>query len=290
MIRKIKNKIYKKIGKNYIKIDYIKRKDRLHINCPPCFQDRTIKTLEMFLMAFEYAKKDINRDLHIAICCEDYPDGIYKTKRTILSYTKQISDDKTVLIPDFCFINWKETGMKDYNETIQEIKEKSNNKWEYETLFWRGNAKTHYTREILCDLSQKDNRIEATSTKWDSKTNTVVKDFHVSLPDHTKYKYLIDVQGNGYSGRIKMLMFSGRPLFIADRKWIEYWSTDVKPFVHYIPVKEDLSDLIDRLNWAELNPQKCVEIAENAKSYASNNLTREAAIESLKNIIIALAN
>lgn len=289
LIRKLKNLIGIRLGRNLIKIDYDKKRDRLKVNCPPCFQDRTIKTVELFMMAFEYAKNKLNGDLHLAICCEDYPSNKYHTKRKILSYTALNENKNIILIPDFIFMNWKECGIPDYSEITEQLCSLSAKDCEYNTLFWIGNAKTHYTRETLLELSEKDNRIEAYATGWDSKNSKVLNTKYVSIPDHTKYKYLIDIQGNGYSGRIKMLMFTGRPLFIADRKWIEFWTNDVKPFVHYIPVKEDLSDLIEMLDWAEKNEEKCKEIAKNAQVFAKENLTREAAVKYITNTLIELS-
>lgn len=76
----------------------------------------------------------------------------------------------------------------------------------------------------------------------------------VSLEDHTKYKYLIDASGQGYSARIKYLLFSRRPLFIIDREYWDWIGIDLIPWVHFIPVKADLSDLLDQINWADNHP------------------------------------
>jgi len=90
-----------------------------------------------------------------------------------------------------------------------------------------------------------------------------------------KYKYLLDIGGNGYSGRLKFLLFSNRPVFIVERNYIEYWHNQLIPYVHYIPVREDLSDLLIQIIWAEANPIKCKEITTAAFNFAQNNLTTE---------------
>ena len=112
----------------------------------------------------------------------------------------------------------------------------------------------------------------------------------VSLPEHCRYKYLIDIQGAGYSGRAKILLFSGRPLFLVDRRWHEYFYKDIKPFVHYIPVQEDLSDLIEKLDLADHHQKEAFRIAEEAQNYAINNLTREKAVEYLANVLVEYSN
>jgi hypothetical protein len=101
-----------------------------------------------------------------------------------------------------------------------------------------------------------------------------------SMQDLTReYRYLIDVGGNGYSGRLKYLMHSGRPLIVVDRHYVEYFHYDIVPFVHYIPVKTDLSDLLEQEEWMRNNESKCEEIAQNALEFARNNFTKEKILE-----------
>lgn len=69
-----------------------------------------------------------------------------------------------------------------------------------------------------------------------------------------------------------------------------FYNDDLKPFVHYIPVKADLSDLQEKYDWAEANPEKAKEIAANALEYAKTHLTREAAIQHYSKIILDWAN
>lgn len=284
-------KIGKYFGKNQIRINYHAGKQRLDITCPKSFEDRSIKSLEMFLMAFEYAKPSVNKSFTFFINCEDYPKYV-RHNQIVFSYTKDDASNSNnlYLIPDFCFLNWKESGMLDYDAMCNSLLTASEKPPKYDTLFWIGNTKTHPTRKTLCSLSETDSRIEAYGMDWKYKDGRAIPSRFVSLKDHTQYKYLIDVQGVGYSGRVKVLMFSGRPLFIANRKWKEYWYKDLLPFEHYIPVKEDLSDLTEMLDWAEQHPEECMHIAKNAQEYAKKNLTKQAALEYYTKLIIHCAN
>ena len=42
-----------------------------------------------------------------------------------------------------------------------------------------------------------------------------------------------------------------------------------------MPVKEDLSDIFDALEWAKENPEQCKKIVENAYEYATKRFSRE---------------
>jgi hypothetical protein len=71
---------------------------------------------------------------------------------------------------------------------------------------------------------------------------------YISTPELVeKYSILIDIEGNGYSGRLK----------------------------HYIPVKRDLTDLIEKTKWCLNNYDKALQIAENAYRFSKLHLTRD---------------
>jgi len=56
------------------------------------------------------------------------------------------------------------------------------------------------------------------------------------------YKYIFDVDGNGWSGRFHRLM-SSKSAVLKSTAFTEWWGDRVQPWVHYIPVKLDYSDL-----------------------------------------------
>jgi len=119
---------------------------------------------------------------------------------------------------------------------------------------------------------QKSNNVQLRSTKY------------ISLTDLIKtYSILIDIEGNGYSGRLKYLLWSHRPVIIVDRPHKEYFFEFLEEWKHYIPVKRDLSDLIEKTQWCLTNYFKAQEIAyEFSKKY----LTRNACYEQWNKIII----
>jgi len=97
--------------------------------------------------------------------------------------------------------------------------------------------------------------------------------------------FLIDIEGNGYSGRLKYLLWSHRPLLIVERNQHEYFFDYLEQWVHYIPVNNDLSDLITKINWCFQNYEKALIIAENAYNFSKKYLTREACYFQWNNII-----
>ncbi|KIK57378.1 glycosyltransferase family 90 protein [Collybiopsis luxurians FD-317 M1] len=67
-----------------------------------------------------------------------------------------------------------------------------------------------------------------------------------NMKEAGNYKYVLDVDGNGWSGRFKRLITSNSLIFKSSI-YPEWFADRIAPWVHYIPVQVDLSDLYDSL-------------------------------------------
>ncbi|KAJ3975638.1 glycosyl transferase family 90-domain-containing protein [Lentinula raphanica] len=74
-----------------------------------------------------------------------------------------------------------------------------------------------------------------------------------SIADAGNYKYVLDIDGNGWSGRFKRLMTSNSLVF-KSTIYPEWFIDRVEPWVHYIPIQVDLSDLYDSLMFFRGDP------------------------------------
>ncbi|XP_064412837.1 protein O-glucosyltransferase 1 isoform X3 [Latimeria chalumnae] len=114
--------------------------------------------------------------------------------------------------------------------------------------FFRG-SRTSAERDPLILLSREDpNLVDAEYTKnqaWKSEKDTLGKPpaKEISLTDHCKYKYLFNFRGVAASFRFKHLFLCGSLVFHIGDEWLEFFYQQLKPWVHYIPVKQDLSDV-----------------------------------------------
>ncbi|QRV74770.1 glycosyltransferase family 90 protein [Ceratobasidium sp. AG-Ba] len=59
-----------------------------------------------------------------------------------------------------------------------------------------------------------------------------------------RYKYIMDIDGNGWSARFKRLMTTNS-MILKTTIFPEWYMDRVMPWVHYVPVKVDLTDLYD---------------------------------------------
>ncbi|KAK6974383.1 CAP10 domain-containing protein [Favolaschia claudopus] len=87
-----------------------------------------------------------------------------------------------------------------------------------------------------------------------------------------QYKYLLDVDGNTFSGRYLGLLRSGSLVFKATA-FEEYFDDWLRPYEHYIPVKIDMSDLVEKVEWAIANDAEARQIQENGMQFAQRVIT-----------------
>ncbi|KAJ7509027.1 glycosyl transferase family 90-domain-containing protein [Mycena galericulata] len=87
-----------------------------------------------------------------------------------------------------------------------------------------------------------------------------------------KYKYLLDLDGNSFSGRYFSLLRSGSLVF-KSTTMSEFFDDWLIPYVHYIPVLPDLSDLETKIEWAIENDEEARQIQANGLEYAKRVLT-----------------
>lgn len=209
---------------------------------------------------------------------DDHGDGEY----TICSdrYT-----DRT--IPCYIFDHWREAKIDDYTDMCERIKERAQEPYKFDKLFWAGQI-SHPTRRTFVEKFSSHPKIDIVYHRDHWGHSSALPPKYLSLPEHCDYKYMLDLQGNGYSGRTKLLFHTKRVLFYQARRLHEYWFWDLKPFVHYVPVSEDLSDMEEKFNWAEEHPEECERIADNAYQFALSSLKRSDAIDRLKRILIKL--
>ncbi|KAJ7593007.1 glycosyl transferase family 90-domain-containing protein [Mycena floridula] len=89
--------------------------------------------------------------------------------------------------------------------------------------------------------------------------------------DVYKYKYVLDIDGNTFSGRYFGLLRSGTLVF-KSTIFLEFFGDWLKPFEHYIPVLPDLSDLVEKVKWARANEAEARRIQETGRLFAEKVL------------------
>lgn len=107
---------------------------------------------------------------------------------------------------------------------------------------------------------------------------------------HVHYKYLMYIDGLSFSDRLYWLMLTNSLIFRSDsqlRVWID---SGLQPWEHYVPVAENLTDLVDRLDWARANDKESAAIATAGTNFARRDLSLEGSIYYFYRLLLRLAD
>ena len=171
--------------------------------------------------------------------------------------------------PDFVYDHWRQTGLTDYEDTRLELSAMTSPP-ATDMLGWRG-APTHPARATLVGFDDKK-EFDCELIHWDrSDPNKLKANNFVSFHDQiARWRYLIDIEGTGYSGRFKLLLSAPRLVFLQERPHKEDFFQHLAPWTHYVPVKRDLSDLRAHLATVKADPRLEKSIIANARSSPAN--------------------
>jgi len=104
----------------------------------------------------------------------------------------------------------------------------------------------------------------------------------LSFIDLKKYKYLIDLPGHTYSTKMYSFLHSKRVIFKLkniNKEHEFYWEKYLEPNIHYVEIEEDFSDLIEKYNYLENNPDVCSQLIDNCQRLINNKLSQENLVD-----------
>lgn len=113
----------------------------------------------------------------------------------------------------------------------------------------------------------------------------------MSLEEMCRYKYIISVEGNDKDSGLNWKLRS-KSVVLMPKPTITSWLMEetLIPNIHYIEIKNDFSDLIDKIQWCNDNQQICQEIVSNANDYMKQFEDTDQELEIEKHIITKLLN
>lgn len=82
------------------------------------------------------------------------------------------------------------------------------------------------------------------------------------------YKYILTLPGNDVPSSLRPDLLSGSCMLMPRPFWECDWFYGLTPDVHYIPLRADLADLEERLQWCRDNDAHCKEVAAAARAFA----------------------
>lgn len=104
----------------------------------------------------------------------------------------------------------------------------------------------------------------------------------------SEYKYIVNVDGHVAAYRLSLELGMNCVILKVDSEWKIWYSHLLKPYVHYIPIKNDLSDLVEKIHWCQQNDKKCKNIAKNAFDFYQKYLCKDSILDYLQKTLCDL--
>lgn len=195
-----------------------------------------------------------------------------------------------ILIPDFEAIKEKYQVLDNKDITKTEFP------WHEKTgqLVWRGSSAQRgfdhsneicadnlhlFSRVKLCQFSlQFPELIDAKFTLLcqvqDPSLLKTLRGEFMNFDRQLEYKYHILIDGNSCSySNSGWKFFVNSVIFKPESSHIQWYYNELIPDVHYIPVQENLGDLVKKILWATSHDAEAETIAHNALEFANTHLT-----------------
>jgi len=286
-------------------------------------KERTLPDMEFFINRRDFPMITKNgTEPYTALFNGEVPlvSHLYEKYSPILS---MVTSDKNSDIPMPTIEDWarvvSETSNEYFRKTaLPSYRDGFQTPWEHKQpiAVWRGATTGCGTtietnpRLKVAHLSSKGTLdkdgipfLDAGITKWNLRPRKEIGKNYLSVIDKTKfafdlvnrltpedqssgYKYIIHVDGHVSAYRLSYELKMGCVLLIADSPYRLWFRSLLKPYVHYVPVKGDLSDLFEKIRWCKENDTQCKDIALNARMFYNSRLNREALLDYMQKLVI----
>lgn len=133
---------------------------------------------------------------------------------------------------------------------------------------WRGYIHKENRRSLVekfhnhpkCNIGQSNENIE--NPNWQKN--------YLTIQEQLQYKFILSIEGLDVATNLKWIMSSNSLCFMPTPKF-ETWYMEGKliPNVHYIHIKDDYSDLEEKMLYYSKNDDKAFKIIENAQKWVS---------------------
>ncbi|XP_033490325.2 protein O-glucosyltransferase 3 [Epinephelus lanceolatus] len=176
------------------------------------------------------------------------------------------TDTRDIVLPTYEVTHSTLETMRGVTNDLLSVQGHTGPPWTNKTdrAFFRGRD-SREERLHLVSLSKKNPELlDAGITGWfffRDREKHVGKAPLVGFFDFFKYKYQVNVDGTVAAYRFPYLMLGNSLVLKQDSQYYEFFYIHLKAGTHYIPVKRNLSDLLEKIKWAKENDAEAQEMA-----------------------------
>ncbi|KAL9186503.1 hypothetical protein ACHAXT_005741 [Thalassiosira profunda] len=152
------------------------------------------------------------------------------------------------------------------------------------TVVWRGTVTGQRVQKLKSWLNHDPSVVDVGFTDIPPYKKNRFAAEHVpirekmDLGEMSRYKYLLSVEGNDVATGLKWMLYSNSVVMMPNPTKATWAMEDLlQPWVHYIPLADNFSNLLEMVAWAEGNQEECQQIAARATDFMVNLCLTEQA-------------
>jgi hypothetical protein len=227
----------------------------------------------------EILDKIISDDIYFLYCWGDISHSI--GREGVITKTRPRNNKTMILQKLVYYRHWNQTNFEDVKKYDKTFRKKINK------AVWRGSSTGFIeTKGSRFDLVKKyfnHHKIDVGFSKIVQNKDKYQKYLknNMTIKDQLNYKFIISVEGNDVASGLKWQLLSNS-IVLMRKPTIESWLMEfrLRPYVHYVPLKDDFSDIEEQINWCNNNYERCLDIINRSKTYMEQflNLKKEEKI------------
>ncbi|KAM3837414.1 protein O-glucosyltransferase 2 isoform 2-T4 [Vipera latastei] len=188
------------------------------------------------------------------------------------------NDSKDIVMPTYDITDSVLETMGRVSLDMMSVQGNTGPPWEEKntTAIWRGRDSRKERLELVKMSRKFPEIIDAAFTNFfffkhdESLYGPIVK--HISFFDFFKSKYQINIDGTVAAYRLPYLLAGNSLVLKQDSIYYEHFYNELQPWKHFVPFKNDLSDLLEKLQWAKDHDEEAKNIAKAGQEFARNTL------------------
>lgn len=176
------------------------------------------------------------------------------------------TDTRDIVLPTYEVTHSTLETMRGVTNDLLSVQGNTGPVWANKTsqAFFRGRDSREERLHLVALSKKHPELLDAGITGWfffRDREKQVGKASLVGFFDFFKYKYQVNIDGTVAAYRFPYLMLGNSLVLKQDSHYYEHFYTHLKAGTHYVPVKRDLSDLLDQIRWAKENDGEAQRVA-----------------------------
>lgn len=188
-------------------------------------------------------------------------------------------------MPDYGYWSWPEPHVGAYSEvqlktSLMESFEGYSWAKKTDKLLWRGALMDLPTRKRLMEVTKDKPWADVKELHWHDRESTDAD--LKTIEEHCTYRYLMHVEGNSYSGRLKYLQNCASVIIAPPLKWIQHHHhlmNHTGPEQNFVQVDDGMDELQTTIDFLRNNPERAEAVArKNVETFRERYLTPAAEV------------